>query len=69
MMTQPWPQIVARYEEYKGAARPIRALAGLTRLISGSQLAKGLLAWTSMFDLCITQTPVSYPYDGPLLRI
>ena len=22
-----------------------------------------------MFDLCIAQTPVSYPYDGPLLRI
>ena len=22
-----------------------------------------------MFDLCITQTAVSYPYDGPYLRV
>jgi hypothetical protein len=22
-----------------------------------------------MFDLCITQTEVTYPYDGPLLRV
>jgi hypothetical protein len=69
MMTQPWPKIVARYEDYKGDERSIRALATLAREISESQLAKGLFAWTSMFDLCIVQTPVSYPYDGPFLRI
>jgi predicted protein tyrosine phosphatase len=69
MMTLPWPQIVARYDEYTGEAQSIRASARLARLISGSQLAKGLFAWTSMFDLCIVQTPVSYLYDGPLLRI
>jgi hypothetical protein len=69
MMTQPWPQIVAHYEDYGGEQRSIRALAGLARQISESPLAKGLFAWTSMFDLCVVQTPVSYPYDGPLLRI
>lgn len=69
MMTQPWPQIVARYEDYKGEQRSIRALEKLARQISERPLAKGLFAWTSMFDLCIVQTPVSYPYDGPLLRI
>lgn len=69
MMTQPWPQIVARYEDYKGEQRSIRALETLVRQISRSPLAKGLFAWTSMFDLCIVQTPVSYPYNGPLLRI
>jgi hypothetical protein len=69
MMTQPWPQIVAHYADYSGEQRSIRALAGLARQISESPLAKGLFAWTSMFDLCIVQTPVSYPYDGPLLRI
>jgi hypothetical protein len=69
MMTQPWPQIVARYEDYKGEQRSIRALETLARQISQSPSAKGLFGWTSMFDLCIVQTPVRYPYDGPLLRI
>jgi hypothetical protein len=69
MMTQPWPQIVARYQDYKGNERSIRALETLARQIDQSPLAKGLFAWTSMFDLCIVQTPASYPYDGPLLRI
>jgi hypothetical protein len=69
MMTQPWPQIVARYDDYTGDVRSIRALGRLARQISESPLANGLFAWTSMFDLCIVQTPVSYPYDGPWLRI
>jgi hypothetical protein len=69
MMTQPWPQIVAHYEDYSGEQRSIRALARLARRISESPVAKGLFAWTSMFDLCVVQTPVSYPYDGPRLRI
>jgi hypothetical protein len=69
MMTQPWDQIVAHYKDFKGEHRSIRALETLARLISESELSKGLFAWTSMFDLCIVQTPVSYPYDGPWLRI
>ena len=32
-------------------------------------MGKGLFGWTSMLDLCIVQTEVSYPYDGPLLRL
>jgi len=69
MMTRPWPEIVAHYGEYEGEARSIRALAQLTHQISESHLAKGLFAWTSMFDLCIVQRPVSYQYDSPLLRM
>ncbi len=37
--------------------------------ISGSHLASGLFAWTSMHDLCIAQVPAKYPYIGPYLRI
>ncbi len=69
MMTQPWPQIVASYEDYKGEEGSIHALGRLARRISESPLAKGLFGWPSMFDLCIVQTPVSYPFDGPLLRV
>jgi hypothetical protein len=69
MMTQPWPQIVARYEGYKGEERSIYALGGLARRISESPLAKGLFASPHMFDLDIVQTAVNYPFDGPLLRL
>ncbi len=69
MMTRPWNEIVARYEAYDGEHRSIRALASLARRIRESQLGKGLFAWTSMFDLCIVRTEVSYPYDGPFLRL
>jgi len=42
----------------------------LIREIEASPYVNGLFAWKSMHDLCIVQTPeVSYPYDGPLLRI
>jgi len=59
MMTQPWPQIVARYDDFKGEHRSIRALGALARRITQSPLASGLHAWTSMFDLCIVPMPVS----------
>ena len=68
-MTQPWPQIVARYDDYKGEHQSIRALGALAQRITQTPLANGLHAWTSMFDLCIVQIPVSQPFDGPFLRI
>lgn len=69
MMTRPWPQIVARYDDFKGEHRSIRALGALAQRIAQSPLANGLHAWTSMFDLCIVQIPVNYPFDGPFLRV
>ncbi len=68
-MNQPWSKIVARYEEYNGDDPAIRAVLVLSKYIAGGPLATGLYAWTSMFDLCITQTPVEYPYDGPYLKV
>ena len=41
----------------------------LVEKIQSSPYQKGLFAWTSMHDLCIVQTPVEYPYNGPYLRI
>ncbi len=68
-MTKPWPEIIARYDDHKGAERSIRTLGTLARRIGESPLATGLFAWTSMFDLCIVQTEVTHPYDGPFLRL
>lgn len=68
-MNQPWSKIVARYEEYSGDDTAIHAVLVLSKYIASGPLAAGLYAWTSMFDLCITQTEVEYPYDGPYLRV
>jgi len=69
MMTQPWPQILLRYEDYKGEERSIHTLGALARRISESPLQRGLFASPHMFDLNITQIPVDYPFDGPMLRL
>jgi hypothetical protein len=39
------------------------------RQIEQSDYAGGLFGWISHFDLCIVQTPVEYPYDGPSLIV
>jgi hypothetical protein len=67
-MIRPWQDIIDHYEGFKGEDRSIRALATIARRISETPLSS-LFAWTSMLDLCIVQTEVTYPYDGPLLRL
>lgn len=69
MMTRPWPTIAAHYERYASPRRSGRALAALAHQIGQGPLSQGLFAWTSMFDLCIVQAEVSYPYDGSFLRL
>jgi hypothetical protein len=44
-------------------------MLALVKHVADSPLAAGLHPWTSMFDLFLTQTAVSYGYDGPRLRI
>ena len=44
-------------------------MLALIDYISNSRLSSELYAWTSMFDLCITQTPATYPYSGPFLQV
>jgi hypothetical protein len=68
-MNQPWSVVIARYEEYRGDNTSIHAMLPLVQRIANSGLASGLFAWTSMFDLCVTQTEVTYPYSGPYLKI
>jgi hypothetical protein len=68
-MTRPWPSIVHQYDEYSNPDSSIIGVASLVNHIHESELSAGLFAWTSMFDLCITQTEVAYPYNGPYLRV
>ena len=68
-MNQPWPNIVAHYEQTVGGGLAMKAMLALSKRIANSPLASGLHAWTSMFDLCIAQTEAVYPYNGPYLKV
>jgi hypothetical protein len=66
-MIQPWNEIRACYSN--SANSSLQAMLKLVSELERSRYKDGLFAWTSMHDLCIVQTPVTYPYDGPYLRI
>jgi|JI10StandDraft_1071094.scaffolds.fasta_scaffold756064_2 hypothetical protein len=68
-MNQPWPNIVARYKETEQSLPASRALLAVSEYIRDSDLATGLHGWMSMWDLCITQTRVTYDQTGPFLKI
>jgi hypothetical protein len=68
-VNKPWPMIVAHYAAHAERDPAMRAMFALVQRIESGPLAKGLCGWTSMFDLCITQKEVTYPYDGPFLKI
>jgi hypothetical protein len=67
-MTRPWSEVRQHYADAPAFVQADGMLA-LIDYISSSGLSAGLYAWTSMFDLCITQAPVTYPYDGPFLKV
>ncbi len=64
-----WNEIHARYAAVPAGERSLQAMQKLVGEINQSRYKEGLFAWTSANDLCIVQTPVSYPYNGPYLRI
>jgi len=68
-MSRPWSDIVAYYEEGPASGPSIDGIATVARHIRDTRLSEGLFGWKSMLDLCITQTVVYHPYDGPYLRI
>jgi hypothetical protein len=68
-MILPWKQIRQHYAATADSSAALKAMLNLVDEINTSPYADGLFAWTSMHDLCIAQTRVTYPYDGPYLRI
>ena len=71
LMTRPWEEIYAFYADVaiRSGSTSIKGMADLVSSIIKSRYEPGLHAWTSMHDLCVTQMLVTYPYDGPYLRI
>jgi hypothetical protein len=72
-MVRPWNEIVRFYDKLLqkgwGNAKSIPSMSNLVREIEKSPYAMGLFPWTSHTTLCIAQTYVEYPYNGPYLRI
>lgn len=69
VLIQPWEAIEQFYVRMADRASAAPHLAQLVAAIRKSRYVSGLYAWTSMLDLCVVQTPATYPYHGPLLRI
>jgi hypothetical protein len=68
-MTRPWPEIRRQYAEEVPRFAWTDGMLAVIDHIGDSGLGVGLHGWTSMFDLCIAQAVVTYPYRGPYLRI
>jgi hypothetical protein len=68
-MTSQWPEIVAHYNELAATRSEFRPLAELAHFISSGPISSGLFGTVSLVGLCITQTSISDPFDGPYLRI
>ncbi len=66
-MTRPWVEIgrfCSTLEDVQA-----EAMQQLVSAIESSAFAAGVFGWTSMMNLCIAQSPVEHPYNGPYLRI
>lgn len=68
-MTRPWDEIEKTIEEHLEHDLKLGFMLDFVREIKSSKYVTGLYAWTSMFDICIVQNEVTYPYDGPQLRV
>ena len=68
-MIQPWANIRDYYGELANLGDPFEVMANLVTEIERSRYKEGLFGWTSMLDLCIAQTSVTYPHIEPYLRI
>lgn len=64
-LVKPWDAIQAHYASLAGRVTFALDMERLVAAIRGSRYVDGLFAWTSVFELCIVQTPAQYPYHGP----
>ncbi len=68
-MIRKWNDILSHYEPFAEKSEALAGIRDLVAYIAKGPLSNALYGWTSVVDLCIVQTEVSYPYSGPLLRI
>jgi len=68
-MVRPWGEIRRFYADLATSSPTFSSMLALVSEIEQSKYATGLFAWTSHSALCIVQTRVSHPYEGPYLRV
>ncbi len=68
-LIKPWKNICDYFGELAGLGQSFEAMANLVGEIERSAYKDGLFGWTSMHDLCIAQSHVTWPNCEPYLRI
>jgi len=64
-----WQSVVAFFDGLAGQDPVFVPMRALVHEIAISDFGSGLYPWTSMHDLCISQTPSTNPQESPHLRI
>ena len=68
-MIKSWVCIEKYFSELAQEHDKFLSMLELVQKINESEYVSGLYAWTSIYDLCVVQTKVSYPNYEPYLRI
>jgi hypothetical protein len=68
-MIRPWSDVRRFYIDLAQNAPGLSSMATLVEQIEASPTLSRLYAWTTMASLCIAQTPMTSPTDGPYLII
>jgi hypothetical protein len=65
----PWTSVLTFFDERAAGNAFFEPMRTLAHELANSTYAAALHPWTSMHDLCISQTEPTYPHDIPHLRI
>jgi hypothetical protein len=69
-MVRSWSDLKRHYGNCADSWSELGAMIQLIEEIESSPYSQGIWAWTSMWDLCVAQMPVTHPLRaGPYLRI
>jgi hypothetical protein len=68
-MTKAWQDVLATFERIAKKNTAIAPMSMLVRDIAAMEFAGQLHPWTSMLDLCISQTASASRHESPYLRV
>ena len=64
-----WKSVLTFFDERAADNAILEPMRALAHELANTTYAAALHPWTSMHDLCISQTEPTYPQDSPYLRI
>jgi hypothetical protein len=69
-MARSWGDLKRHYADCAGSWSELGGMTQLIEDIEASPYAQGIWAWTSVWDLCVAQMPITDPMNAkPYLRI